>query len=118
MFSRLVISLSPAFSNHIVFVDFRNFCVSRFWNNFSFIHFNVPGADSAVTYKGVGCDHSGIVFMSQAANVSDYMPRKRAATAIWYGLSYTVIAQSGNLEVWHPESGIGVGAEPREPSAV
>ena len=57
-FSRLVISLSPAFSNHIVFDDFRNFCVSRFWNNFSFIHFNVPGADSAVTYKGVGCDHS------------------------------------------------------------
>ena len=53
--------------------------------------------------------HSGIVFLSQAANVSDYMPRKRAATAIWYGLSYTVIAQSGNLEVWHPESGIGVG---------
>ena len=62
MFSRLVISLSPAFSNHIVFDDFRNFCVSRFWNYFSFIHFNVPGADSAVTYKGVGCDHSGIVF--------------------------------------------------------
>ena len=53
--------------------------------------------------------HSGIVFLSQAANVSDYMPRKRAATAICYGLSYTVIAQSGNLEVWHPESGIGVG---------
>ena len=69
----------------------------------------MPGADSAVTYKGVGCDHSGIVFLSHAANVSDYMPRKRAATAIWYGLWYTVIAQYGNLEVWHPESGIGVG---------
>ena len=56
--------------------------------------------------------HSGIVFLSQAANVSDYMPRKRAATAIWYGLSYTVIAHSGNLEVWHPESGIGWGRNP------
>ena len=62
--------------------------------------------------------HSGIVFLSQAANVSDYMPRKRAATAIWYGLSYTVIAQSGNLEVWHPESGIGVGGKIERPNSV